>query len=73
MEAVYSFDRVEGDLAVLVDDGGASLSLPLAALPSGAHPGAVMRRVGETFVLLPEETEARRQRALELQRRLRRR
>jgi hypothetical protein len=73
MEDVYSFDRLEGEMAVLVDDEGVSLSLPLTALPPHAQPGDMFRREGEGFLPLPDETKARRLRALELQERLRRR
>ncbi len=73
MDEVYSLDRLEGEMAVLVDDEGVSLSLPLTALPPEAQPGDILRREGEGFLLLPDETQARRQRALRLQARLRRR
>jgi len=73
MEGVYSFDRLEAEWAVLVDDEGVSLSVPLTALPPHAQPGDMLRREGEDFLPLPDETQVRRQRALELQERLRRR
>ncbi len=69
---LYSVDRLEGNIAVLVDDEGNSLSLPLAALPKGTRAGAILRRVGEGLTLAPAEEEERRRRVLELQRRLRR-
>lgn len=45
-------DRIEGDIAVLVL-GEHRVELPLAALPAGAHEGAVLRLV------LDESEEAR--------------
>ena len=59
--------------AVLVDDEGVSLSVPLTALPPHAQPGDMLRREEENFLPLPDETKARRLRTLELQERLRRR
>jgi hypothetical protein len=41
MSPRLTVDRVEGDVAVL-EHGGVRFNVPLAALPSGAHEGAVL-------------------------------
>ena len=68
---LYSIDRIEGDIAVLVDEEGNSIPMPRAALPTGVRVGAMLRRNGEIFILTPDEEEKRRRRVLELQQRLR--
>lgn len=42
-ERVYVLDRIEGATAVLVDDAGATLDVPVRSLPSGVREGAVLR------------------------------
>ena len=68
---LYSVDRLEGDVAVLVDEDGNNLSLPLHLLPAHVRAGTMLRREGEELILAPEEEVSRRRRVLELQRRLR--
>jgi len=70
---LYSYDRREGDLAVLVDEDGNSRPVPLAALPADAREGDMFREEGEGFVPDRDAADARRRRVLELQQRLRRR
>lgn len=68
---LYSIDRIEGDIAVLVDEEGNSIPMPRATLPTGVRVGAMLRRDGEIFILASDEEEIRRRRVLELQQRLR--
>lgn len=42
-ERVFVVDRVEGGHAVLVDDGGATVTVATRALPAGAAEGIVLR------------------------------
>ncbi|MBQ4332548.1 MAG: DUF3006 domain-containing protein [Clostridia bacterium] len=72
-QALLSFDRREGDLAVLVDEEGISYPVPLTALPENSREGMMFRRMGDTFVADEDAAEVRRRRVLELQNRLRRR
>lgn len=41
--ALYSVDRFEGDVAVLIDETGASMDVNRSRLPDGAEPGSVIR------------------------------
>ena len=68
---LWSYDRTEGDLAVLVDDEGNRLCVPLSALPEQSREGMLFRPVGDTFVADAEAEAERRRRILELQNRLR--
>ncbi|MBI2072103.1 MAG: DUF3006 domain-containing protein [Gemmatimonadetes bacterium] len=42
-ERLYTVDRIEGASAVLVDDAGATATVPNRALPAGAAEGTVLR------------------------------
>ena len=42
-ERLYVVDRIEGTIAVLIDDDGRSASVPLERLPSGVEEGIVLR------------------------------
>ncbi len=70
---LYSVDRFEGDVAVLVDEDGNSLDVPRAALPAGVKNGDMLRRQTDGFVMDADAAAARRARVLELQNRLRNR
>lgn len=56
-------DRTEGELAVLVDDDGRTFDVPLAALPTGAREGSVLRLTidhldhGKRLCLPPDSTD----------------
>jgi hypothetical protein len=41
--AFYAVDRLEGNIAVLVSDLGATLQMPRVELPTGLREGAVLR------------------------------
>ena len=69
---LWSCDRREGDVVVLIDEDGNSRNVSADWLPVDAREGAMLRQVGESFVFDEAATEARRKRALALQQRLRR-
>lgn len=69
---LYSLDRIEGDMAVLIGDDKTSCVVPLVLLPSAAA-GKMYRKVGEVFVEDLDVEQARRAQIQALQNRLRRR
>ena len=69
---LFSLDRIEGDVAVLVGDDNTDCTVPLSALPS-AETGKMYRKVGDVFVEDSDAEAARRARIQALQNRLRRR
>lgn len=69
---LYSIDRFEGDIAVLVDEDENVLNVRCDQLPSGAESGAMLRVVEGCYVLDKEATLERRKRVLRLQDKLRR-
>ncbi len=70
---LFSFDRTEGDYAILIDDDRVCVTVPLTDLPAGACEGKMYRWIGETYVEDPVTEQARRQRIQALQNRLRNR
>ena len=56
-----TLDRIEGNIAVFVDDGGETCQLPASALPDGAAEGDVFRLSGSLYdgapVLEPDHAE----------------
>lgn len=71
-EMVYSLDRIEGEIAVLVADDGELSYVPVTCLPAAAGEGKMYRKEGETYVEDLAAAEARRERVRQLQNRLRR-
>ena len=69
---LFSLDRIEGDVAVLIGEDDTSCTVPLSVL-SSAETGKMYRKVGDTFVEDPDAEQARRARIQALQNRLRRR
>ena len=67
----YSIDRIEGDVAVLVDDDTKVLHVPLSALPDSAQCGDVLYREDGAYCVDVVETEKRRAYVLSLQEKLR--
>jgi hypothetical protein len=41
--AFYAVDRLEGSIAILVSDSGATVQMPRVELPTGLREGAVLR------------------------------
>lgn len=62
-----SVDANDNDLATLVSDAGDIISIPLALLPEGSKHGDLFTLRIERH---PDETQQRKQRILELQKRL---
>lgn len=67
VETVATLDRIEGELAVLIPEGGGRLLVPAALLPETARDGTVLRI---TVSCDREETRARLERVEALRRRL---
>ncbi|WP_040196563.1 DUF3006 domain-containing protein [Candidatus Soleaferrea massiliensis] len=65
-----SIDRFEGGKAVCETDARKHILIPLDQLPAGAKEGDCLDIDGGVIVINHEETDRRRQKALELQRRL---
>lgn len=70
---LFSLDRVESDLAVLLDDNGTECIVPLSTLPVGACTGKMYRLVDGVYEEDPAAEQERRARIQALQNRLRRR
>ena len=69
---LFSLDRIEGDVAVLIGEDNTSCTVSVSVLPS-AEAGKMYRKVGDVFVEDSDAEEARRARIQALQNRLRRR
>lgn len=69
--SVYSVDRIEGSLAVLVDDEGCSHTEPLTLLPCDVREGTILRRTAQGFIHDVDEENVRRCKVLSLQEKLR--
>lgn len=70
---IWSYDRREGDHAVLIDEDGNSRTVAVDTLPSDAAEGMLLRQTDSGFVTDEAATDARRQQVLSLQQRLLRR
>lgn len=68
---LYSVDRMEQGIAVLVGEDGAGVDVPLAALPRGIKSGDMVRLCEGEYVLDNDAAAARRRQILDLQNRLR--
>lgn len=72
-DCLYSLDRIEGDVAVLVEDGGTSIEVPVADLPPVPAEGKMYRQMDGRFVEDGDAERARRAAVRALQNKLRRR
>lgn len=70
---LYSLDRIEGDVAVLIEDSGTSLEVPVGDLPPVPAEGKMYRQIDGRFVEDVDAEEARRAAVRALQNKLRRR
>ena len=70
---LYSLDRIEGDVAVLVEDGGALLEVSIGDLPPVPAEGKMYRKIDGRFVEDTDAEQARRAAVRALQHKLRRR
>ena len=67
----FIIDRYEGKYAICEDKDQKYFAIELSELPEGARPGSVLAITEEGLLVLDEEeTQRRRQRILEKQRRL---
>ena len=72
-DCLYSLDRIEGDVAVLVEDGGTAIEISVGELPPEPMEGKMYRLVDGRFVEDADAEEARRAAVRALQNKLRRR
>lgn len=72
-DGLYSLDRIEGDSAVLVEDGGTTVVVPINTLPPVRAAGKMYRCVDGRYVEDADAEQARRDAVRTLQNRLRRR
>lgn len=56
---IYTVDRMEGDWAVLEDEGRKMSDVPLAQLPAGLREGDLLEHNGEGWTLRPDLRENR--------------
>ena len=68
---LFSLDRIEGDVAVLLSDTGECCTVPLSQMPATPESGKIYRVVGNGFIEDPVAEEARRANIRSLQNRLR--
>ena len=71
-EQLFSLDRIEGNVAVLLSDNGECCTIPLSQLSGTPKSGKMYRVVGNDFVEDSGAEEARRAEIQSLQNRLRR-
>ncbi len=69
---LYSIDRFEGDIAVMIDEQQGTHDVPCSLLPEGAKAGDMLRFENERYVLDDAAARARREQILRLQNKLRR-
>ena len=72
-DGLYSLDRIEGDSAVLVEDGGTTVVVPINTLPPVPAAGKIYRYVNGQYVEDTDAEQARRDAVRALQDKLRRR
>lgn len=68
---LYSIDRFEGDIAVLIDEQEAAHEVPRSLLPEGVDEGDMFRFKDGHYSLDDDATRARREQILRLQNKLR--
>lgn len=69
---LYSIDRFEGELAVLVDEQETAHDVPRSLLPNGAKAGDMLRFEDGRYVPDDDAARSRREQILRLQNKLRR-
>lgn len=69
---LYSIDRFEGDIAVLIDKNKAAYNISRAQLPADAKAGDMLRLESGQYILDDDAARARREQILRLQNKLRR-
>ena len=69
---LWSVDRIEGDVAVLIDESGDSSVIALTALPAEVRAGMMLRLVDGVYTVDRVVAEERKNAVLSLQEKLRR-
>ncbi len=69
---LYSIDRFEGDIAVLIDEEKVAHTVPRAQLPADAKAGEMLRLENGQYIPDDDAARARREQILRLQQKLRR-
>lgn len=69
---LYSIDRFEGDVAVLIDEEEAAHNIPRAQLPTDAKAGDMLRFEDGHYIPDDDAARSRREQILRLQNKLRR-
>ena len=69
---LYSVDRIEGELAVLIDEEEITVCVRLDKLPNGIKTGEMVRYENGQYVLDADAAQVRRAQILHLQQKLRR-
>ena len=69
---LYSIDRFEGDVAVLVDENENTVNVARSLLPTAAHSGDMLRFADGCYTVATDATASRRARVLNSQAKLRR-
>lgn len=69
---LWSVDRIEGDVAVLINESGDSSVIALAALPEEVREGMMLRLVDGVYTADRVVAEERKNAVLSLQEKLRR-
>lgn len=72
-DCLYSLDRIEGVIAVLIEEDGTSLEIPVCDLPPVPSEGKMYRQIDGQFVEDTDAEQARRTAVRALQDKLRRR
>lgn len=68
---LYSIDRFEGDIAVLIDEEETAHTVPRAQLPADAKTGDMLRLENGQYIPDGDAARARREQILRLQNKLR--
>ena len=69
--AVYSVDRMENEMAVLVDEDGGSCHVSITELPPNTKTGDMVHRANGVYYFAESVTKQRRSYVLSLQEKLR--
>ncbi|MGN1442638.1 MAG: DUF3006 domain-containing protein [Acutalibacteraceae bacterium] len=63
----YSVDRIEANLAILIDEAGNRITIPENCLPNNAKPGSMLFKENDRYLLDSNETERRKKKLYDLQ------
>ena len=66
----YSIDRIEENIALLIDDDGKKIEIEVQQLPEGIREGDVLKSENGEYLSDEEETKRRKERILSLRNKL---